>query len=127
MLNKWTNWAGPEDIVNALYERQGNLLLFLTDFAGEDTQEQNRLLFDILYVLKEDEEYEKKWNKLLEIHQEQHLMMAESRLLSAGLIDAKPEKIINILERLQPQRWAKKSVNRKEKKEENPYERHLSS
>ena len=112
-----------EQVVTDLYTQQGDLAAFLIHYAGESIIEQRRLLFEILYLLKGSPEQEKQWNQLLDIFTRQQAQIAEAVLLKAMDIEmaaTKPDKILAVLERLAPEKWAKRSVNSGAKKA-NPY------
>jgi hypothetical protein len=122
-----------ETIVDQLYQRQGNILVFLRDFAGdklEDEPRRQQLLFEIRFAMKGDEQIEQKWALLLQLHQESHTLLAEANLVNvlsqAQTANEKPERLLSILERLNPERWAKRSVSKK-KTESNPYEDTLNA
>jgi len=114
---------GAEQVVTDLYTQQGDLAAFLLQYAGDSIIEQRRLLFEILYLLKGSPEQEKQWNMLLDIFTRQQAQIAEAVLLKAMDVEMavqKPDKILAVLERLAPEKWAKRSVNATKKKQ-NPY------
>lgn len=113
-------------IVDELFARQGNLLKLLEDFAGDLAPNQKQLLFEILYELKKDPDQEKKWTTLLDLQQQQHAIMCEANFLKEiskpTTIETKPEKILAILERLAPERWAKKASTGRPSSKKNEFE-----
>lgn len=123
-----------EIIIAQLKSRQGNLMQFLRDFAGDtidDEVRRQQLLFDIRFEMKGHDEIEKQWNILLQVNQEAHVLMAEAKLLNvlsmSNTAEQKPEKLLAVLERLNPERWAKRSVVSTKKPAKNPYEETLET
>lgn len=111
-----------QQVVNDLYTHQGDLAAFLIHYAGDSIIDQRRLLFEILYLLKGTEQ-EKQWLMLLDIFTRQQAQIAEAVLLKAMDVEMavqKPDKILAVLERLAPEKWAKRSVN-SGKTKANPY------
>jgi hypothetical protein len=123
-----------QEIINQLYQRQGSLLSFLNDFAGEGIENERKrqqLLFEIRFAMKGEEVIEKQWNTLLQLQQESHVLLAEAKLLNvlsmSNTAEEKPEKLLAVLERLNPERWAKRSVQTTKKQKTNPYEETLDA
>ena len=120
-----------QEIINELFKRQGDLLWFLTDFAGDTERLRQQLLFEIRFAMKGEEAIEKQWNTLLQLQQESHVLLAEAKLLNilsmTSTAEEKPEKLLQVLERLNPERWAKRSVTTTKKQKKNPYEETLDA
>ena len=103
------------EMVRELYARQGDVIQFLFDMAGaEPTDELKRqqLMFEIMYVLKRNPEQENQWNLLIQLSRERQAAIAEANLLryasAPTTAEAKPEKVMAILERFCPERWSTK-------------------
>lgn len=115
-------------INDQLFARQGDFKQFLLDMAGEKAADQQQLSFEILFLMKakENEEEFKKFQLLQQLHSQNQQMIMEANLLnqlaSPNMAETKPEKILNILERLDPEKWGKRSVSRSGGKQQNPFE-----
>jgi len=101
------------DMVRELYARQGDIVQFLFDMAGKEPADELRrqqLMFEIMYVLKRNPEQESQWNMLIQLSRDRQAAIAEANLLryasAPTTAEAKPEKVMAILERFCPERWS---------------------
>ena len=115
------------DIQRFLQERCAEIEPQEDDEAGMEAErkalkEQEQLLFEIMFELKEkgNEEHDKKFQLLQQLHAKQQQVIIESNLMKCltelDTARSKPEKLLSILERLDPVKWGKASVNAKNKK-----------
>ena len=106
------------------------MLRALVDDTPESEAVRQQLLFEMLFNLKNTPE-EKDWNILLDIYKQRAVAIAESNLLNSisqpNMSETKPEKIISVLERLDPDKWLRKSVGGRSKTKADKYAEILSA
>ena len=115
--------------LDALYDCNGNLIKCLERIAGTDHEAQATALFQITYQLAAEEMAENKqeWETLIDVGIAITAQQIEALTLDcARKGESKDPKAI--LERLIPERWARKSIAKPKAKEQgNPFEDAVNS
>lgn len=123
------------DIISDLYAKQGDVMAFLNEaikatnlsenYATEERLRQ-QLLFEIMFASKTDETLDKQWKLLTEIHKQRAMELAEMQLLRFLMLpttaEAKPDKVLQVLERVNPDKWGKKSIKQPKQNKNSTFE-----
>lgn len=95
------------------------------NYATEERLRQ-QLLFEIMFASKTDETLDKQWKLLTEIHKQRAMELAEMQLLRFLMLpttaEAKPDKVLQVLERVNPDKWGKKSIKQPKQNKNSTFE-----